>query len=88
MLGGGADENDENVPCDGLSGGGWEYCYSLQSWKAEKYSSVQEYQTEVKSIYNEEVFHMLTHSLAKVFPKQIGDEDFTSSVSCREMARL
>jgi hypothetical protein len=31
---------------------------------------------------------MYTHALAKVYPESIGDSDFTSSVSCREMAKL
>ena len=31
---------------------------------------------------------MYTHALAKAFPTQVGDSDFTTSVSCREMARL
>lgn len=48
----------------------------------------EDYYKKVKNVINEEIFHMYTHALAKVFPEQIGDKDFTSSISCREMAKL
>lgn len=31
---------------------------------------------------------MYTHALAKVFPDQMHEEDFTTSIACREAARL
>jgi hypothetical protein len=50
--------------------------------------SNDQWYASTKRITNEEVFHMYTHALGKVFPKQFGEHDFTSSVACREMAKL
>jgi len=47
-----------------------------------------EYEAITKGITNEEVFHLYTHALARLFPTAVGDRDFTTSVSCREMAKL
>lgn len=50
-----------------------------------------EYYKAVKQIINEEIFHMYTQALGTIFPEQVGwtdEKDFTTSVSCREMARL
>jgi hypothetical protein len=52
------------------------------------FSEPEDFYNGLKRFINEEVFHMYTHALAKVFPEQFHEEDFTTSVMCREMAKL
>ena len=88
MLGGGISQEDEKNICHDIE---HMYCYSFQAWHMnDQYGAIpdEDYYLQVKQVINEEIFHMYTHALAKVFPEAIGDSDFTSSVSCREMARL
>jgi len=61
---------------------GFDYCYGLQSWKADT-------EETVPKIIREEIFHMVTSwGWAKAWPDKFGDSDFTSSTMCQEMASL
>lgn len=61
-----------------------DYTFSCQTWKGEN-----EGEKSVKAIMVEEAFHMIhQNGLARAYPEALGLDDFTSSVACREAARL
>jgi hypothetical protein len=90
ILGGGSTADDEANACDGYGEKIAGYiCYTLQTHKMNgNFAIANDFYDGLKKFVNEEVFHMYTHALAKVYPDQFYEEDFTTSVMCREMARL
>jgi hypothetical protein len=79
---GGATQEEEEAG-DTLEEAGFQYAYSLQTWKADP----DDPYTEARKILMEEVFHMVTVAgYARAHPAQFGMDDFTSSIACREMA--
>ena len=83
---GGATQAEEEA---GDSLPGWDYAYSLQTWKsagwADYFATEEEAATHARRTMMEEVFHMVTVAgYARAHPAQFGMDDFTSSVACRE----
>ena len=82
MVGGGINQSEEDR-LDLLRA--WGYGFSAQTWKA----SASEGAEEVKQIMVEEVFHMIHQwGSAQAYPLALGVDDFTTSIVCREMAKV
>ena len=67
---------------------GFDYTFSCQTWHVKDVSG-DAAAADFSGIMQEEAFHMCHQSgFAKVYPEYLGLDDFTSSVACREAARL
>ena len=69
---------------DALAEDGFAYGFSLQTWKCADGGCGHEV---ARKIITEEAFHMITQfGYSQAYPAQMGMDDFTSSIACREMA--
>jgi hypothetical protein len=69
---------------DALGEDGFAYGFSLQTWHCADGGCGPE---QARKIITEEAFHMITqYGYSQAYPAQMGMNDFTSSIVCREMA--
>ena len=69
---------------DALGEDGFGYSFSLQTWHCADGGCGHEV---ARKIITEEAFHMITQfGYSQAYPAQMGMDDFTSSIACREMA--
>lgn len=90
MLQCGASQQEEERG-DEMLGDVFDYAFSCQTWHAWYYGNDSPLlqQRTFKGVMMEEAFHMVhQNGYARVYPDELGMDDFTSSVVGREMARL